>query len=402
MPPILLVKQPSHWEDIPGLTDSPDKQVVDIKNNMEEEAAAAPACAEVTTDAAANVANKKTIKRETTRDKLMNLAKYMSFSSRWTAQRVGNKRTSSKKQDGDVDDKKMMGLVPQLDLSVTGGKVGVSNSTPATTSKTTSKMPTLLQQQAPSILTPRPARFLSTRDPFSESANKTQMSKLNAVEPPPRFPRGVVLRFYGYFCEAVRDSPVENCRLRELVLHYFLDDDTVAILEPKQEKGMPHGDFLKRIKLEDGKGNPVTLSKFRCGSTVLVYGRGIRLTGMDKFTENYYRDQGLEAGLPEETPENQIVINERQREKLFDSSRKITTASAAKNMLTPRGGDGEQEEVLRFFAFTENKHRVRVYYIVVFYPEDSSIEVRDHASGKRVHKRAQVETTGDEPRTYPT
>ena len=37
----------------------------------------------------------------------------------------------------------------------------------------------------------------------------------------------VVLRFYGYFKEAVHENPVENFRVRKLVLYYYMEDDTI-------------------------------------------------------------------------------------------------------------------------------------------------------------------------------
>lgn len=42
-----------------------------------------------------------------------------------------------------------------------------------------------------------------------------------------------VLRWFGYFKEAVPESPVENHRVRKLVVCHYLTDDTTEILEPK-------------------------------------------------------------------------------------------------------------------------------------------------------------------------
>ncbi len=43
-----------------------------------------------------------------------------------------------------------------------------------------------------------------------------------------------VLRWYGYFKEAVPESPRETYRVRRVVLHYYLVDDTMDVEEPKQ------------------------------------------------------------------------------------------------------------------------------------------------------------------------
>ena len=49
-----------------------------------------------------------------------------------------------------------------------------------------------------------------------------------------------VLRWYGYFQESVADSPLENFRVRKVILHYYLENDTLEVIEPKQDNsGMP-------------------------------------------------------------------------------------------------------------------------------------------------------------------
>jgi hypothetical protein len=56
-----------------------------------------------------------------------------------------------------------------------------------------------------------------------------------------------VLRFFGYFKEAVVESRLENYRIRKLIIYYFLEDRSILITEPKQiNSGTPQGSFLKR------------------------------------------------------------------------------------------------------------------------------------------------------------
>jgi hypothetical protein len=43
-----------------------------------------------------------------------------------------------------------------------------------------------------------------------------------------------VLRFYGYFKESVVESRLENYRIKNVVLYYFLEDRSILISEPKQ------------------------------------------------------------------------------------------------------------------------------------------------------------------------
>lgn len=56
-----------------------------------------------------------------------------------------------------------------------------------------------------------------------------------------------VLRFAAYFQESVVESPKENYRLRKCLIYYYLNDNTIQILEPRGENsGILQGAFLKR------------------------------------------------------------------------------------------------------------------------------------------------------------
>jgi hypothetical protein len=72
-----------------------------------------------------------------------------------------------------------------------------------------------------------------------------------------------VLRFYAYFQESVIEDPNENFRIRNCVINYFLEDDTIYIYEPKVENsGLPQGVFLKRHKVPAPDGGALHWSAF--------------------------------------------------------------------------------------------------------------------------------------------
>ena len=51
-----------------------------------------------------------------------------------------------------------------------------------------------------------------------------------------------VLRFYAYFKQTVHESPAEFYRVRPVVIYYYLEDDSIAVVEPVRENsGMPQG-----------------------------------------------------------------------------------------------------------------------------------------------------------------
>ena len=49
-----------------------------------------------------------------------------------------------------------------------------------------------------------------------------------------------VLRWYGYFKEAVTESAVENFRVRKVVMFFYLEDNSCQVVEPKEDNsGLP-------------------------------------------------------------------------------------------------------------------------------------------------------------------
>ena len=52
-----------------------------------------------------------------------------------------------------------------------------------------------------------------------------------------------VLRFYAYFQEAVHEKREEQFRIRNSIILFYLEDDTIQVNEPKVENsGVPQGE----------------------------------------------------------------------------------------------------------------------------------------------------------------
>lgn len=44
-----------------------------------------------------------------------------------------------------------------------------------------------------------------------------------------------VLRWFGHFKEAVQHSPAETSRIRHIVIHFYLENNTLDVEEPREE-----------------------------------------------------------------------------------------------------------------------------------------------------------------------
>lgn len=115
------------------------------------------------------------------------------------------------------------------------------------------------------------------------------------------------MNFKCYFQEPVVESPTENFRVRKCTLFFYLEDDTMHIIESRVENsGIPQGVFLKRHKLPVQSKQDTTYSwqDLKLGMNLNVYGRMFRIVDCDEFTQRFYADQGVELGRAEPFPED--------------------------------------------------------------------------------------------------
>lgn len=51
-----------------------------------------------------------------------------------------------------------------------------------------------------------------------------------------------VLKFTGYFQEVVHEMPAEEYRIRKCTVYFYLEDDSIQVIEPRMENsGVPQG-----------------------------------------------------------------------------------------------------------------------------------------------------------------
>lgn len=88
------------------------------------------------------------------------------------------------------------------------------------------------------------------------------------------------------------ENPNENFRIRKCIVYYYLDDDTLHIIEKKVENsGIPQGIFLKRHKVplpHDSK-KYYTWRDLNIGINLDLYGRVFRIIDCDDFTRKFYQ-----------------------------------------------------------------------------------------------------------------
>jgi len=114
-----------------------------------------------------------------------------------------------------------------------------------------------------------------------------------------------VLRFNCYFQEPVAESPDENFRVHNITMMYYLEDDTLHLIENRQENaGLPQGVFLKRHKVpKDGKSAECYhWSDLQLPMNIELYSRVFRVYDCDEFTRSFYANEGITLGQSEALP----------------------------------------------------------------------------------------------------
>jgi Ca2+-binding EF-hand superfamily protein len=118
---------------------------------------------------------------------------------------------------------------------------------------------------------------------------------------------GQKLTFVAYFKQEVIESPIENYRVRKVLIKYFLEDDTLEMYEQvPRNSGMMSGKFLKRMQ------HPaVNLDTLRVGGTITVYGRTFMIVECDDFTRRWYAAKGAPQADNVDAPEDVFTATRR-------------------------------------------------------------------------------------------
>ena len=182
-----------------------------------------------------------------------------------------------------------------------------------------------------------------------------------------------VLKFDGYFKEAVHESPNEYYRVRPVEIFYYLEDDSIAVIEPIVENsGMPQGKLIKRQRLpKNDQGETWHWTDLNLAMNVVFYGRTFRLVNCDEFTRDFLESEGKSLNETESVPNDPYTESRKQ------PLRSYTTPSDFDKLKKFLELD---RSVLRFYALWDDKDamfgEIRKYLIHYFLVDDS-VEIRE-------------------------
>uniref|UniRef100_A0A9L0I5Z1 EF-hand domain containing 1 n=1 Tax=Equus asinus TaxID=9793 RepID=A0A9L0I5Z1_EQUAS len=186
-----------------------------------------------------------------------------------------------------------------------------------------------------------------------------------------------VLKFDAYFQEDVPMSTEEHYRIRQVKIYYYLEDDSMSVIEPVVENsGIPQGKLIKRQRLaKNDRGDHYHWKDLNRGIDITIYGKTFRVVDCDRFTQVFLESQGIELNPPEKMALDPYTELRKQ------PLRKYVTPSdfdQLKQFLT------FDKQVLRFYAIwddTDSMFGECRTYIIHYYLMDDTVEIRE------VHER---------------
>jgi len=195
-----------------------------------------------------------------------------------------------------------------------------------------------------------------------------------------------VLKFHGYFQEAVKESPDETERVRRVDIYYYLLDHTMHLEEPLEpNSGIPQGRFHRREKLCKPNGQKYVLKDLFIGSTIELVGRHVHIVDCDHATRKNLEALGYGIqpdALPYPVPvRGQQPGTESIRGGDFSQNygKKLTSmkyfmeASLGQNVQTKVNAN-QPTSVLRFYLLWQHEGD-RSTYSMHFYMYDKTVEI---------------------------
>jgi len=197
-----------------------------------------------------------------------------------------------------------------------------------------------------------------------------------------------VLRFHGYFKEAVVETNLENYRVRNVTIYYYLEDDTCQVIEPKQDNsGIPQGQLIRRHRFPAPCGGYLKPEDIQVGGELQIYGRTIAIVDCDPFTRQYYEQADMA-----QSPATQVEVDPfqqtREAVKVHSALQPRTYEKIYREVMLGGGhinADMQQflekdRKVLRFFAVMDDVSTPqfeRRPFIIMYFLSDDTVEVRE-------------------------
>lgn len=184
-----------------------------------------------------------------------------------------------------------------------------------------------------------------------------------------------VLRFFGYFKQTVPESPNEFYRVRPIKIFYYLEDDSLEIIEEVQENsGIPQGKLIRRHRFpKNDQGETYNFRDLNLGQNLAVYGKVFRICDCDAFTREWLESEGIYVNQPEMIPRDPYLTKRQQAAEIKSYKTKSDFDKLKQYVEMDR-------KVLRFFAIWDDRSQMfgeQREFVIQYYLVNDTMEVRE-------------------------
>jgi len=187
-----------------------------------------------------------------------------------------------------------------------------------------------------------------------------------------------VLCFDAYFQESVHEKREEQFRIRKCKIYFYLEDDSVQVIESKVENsGIPQGTLVRRHRIPLPAPNDeeyFTVDHFNIGKELLMYAKTFHITDCDNFTKNFLRKLGVTVNDPMPTPGDPYSSYRNELQESLQPLRPYEKADTRRQFLE------NDRRVLRFYCFwddTDNMFGDPRECVLHYFLADDTVEIRE-------------------------
>ncbi|KAM6418565.1 EF-hand domain-containing family member C2 isoform 1-T1 [Pluvialis apricaria] len=187
-----------------------------------------------------------------------------------------------------------------------------------------------------------------------------------------------VLSFDAYFEEEVPDKNQELYRIRHCKIYFYLEDDTIQVIEPPvKNSGITQGTIVRRHRIPlppPHEDQFYTIDHFNINIEVILYARRYKIIDCDQFTKNFLRKMGVRLNPPANRPDDPYT---KERQKILDSMKPLRPYERIDTLKQFLEHDGQ---VLRFFCVWDDPesmfHDPREL-VLHYYLSDDTIDIKE-------------------------
>ncbi|XP_027731392.1 EF-hand domain-containing family member C2 isoform X2 [Vombatus ursinus] len=187
-----------------------------------------------------------------------------------------------------------------------------------------------------------------------------------------------VLSFDAYFEDEVPEKNQELYRIRHCKIYFYLEDDTIQVLEPQlKNSGMPQGTFIRRHRIPLPHPNEdqfYTIHDFNINIDIVLYSRVFKIYDCDQFTKNFLRKMGIAVNPPGCCPADPYM---KERKKTLDRMNPFRPYERFDTLRQFLEHDGH---VLRFYCLWDDSESMfgdPRELVLHYFLSDDTIEVKE-------------------------